>query len=126
MADRLSLHAIEGGRADESPFDAIDRDIEELHAKITGCRQTILLARAIIALGALAMLASFFFYAWRTPPVILASIAAMIGGVVWGGASGATREGLAADLAQAEAEKARLIDDVAQRNGWRDLTPTVH
>ena len=127
MADRLNLTSIDGGLATaESRFDEVDRRIEDLHARIAGCRQTILLSRAAVALGAAAMLAAFLFYAWRTPPVILTSIAAMIGGVVWGGASGSTREGLIAELAEAEADKAQMIDEVAARNGWRDLTPTVH
>ena len=110
----------------ESQFDELDQRIEDLHAKIAGCRQTILLSRAAVGLGAAAMLAAFLLYAWRTPPVILTSIAAMVGGVVWGGASGSTREGYASDLVDAEAEKARMIDEIAARNGWRDLTPTVH
>ena len=110
----------------ETRFDDLDARIEDLHAKIAGCRQTIVVSRAAVGLGALALLAAVLLYAWRTPPVILAAIAAMVGGVVWGGASGASREGFMAELADAEAEKARLIDEVAARNGWRDLTPTVH
>ena len=110
----------------DSRFDDLDQKIDDLADRIAGCTQTIVISRAAIGLGAVALLAALLFYAYRTPPVILASLAAMIGGTVWGGSSGATRDGLKADLTAAEDEKARLIDEVADRNGWRDLTPTVH
>ncbi len=63
---------------------------------------------------------------YRTAPVILGAVTAMIGGTVWSGASRSSREEVRGRLAAAEDVKSKLIDEVAARNGWRDLTPTVH
>ena len=50
--------------------------------------------------------------------IFIAALTAMIGGTVWAGASRTSGEELDARLAEAEARKAALFDEVARRNGW--------
>ena len=108
-------------------FDAIDRQIEELQAKLDGCRQAMTLSRAAIA-GAALVIALVLTIAgsYRTPTVVFSAFAMMIGGTVWLGASRTSLEETRDQLATLEATKNRMIDRVAAANGWRDMTSTVH
>ncbi len=111
----------------ELSFEEIDRRIEILQDKLEGCRQALLLARAAIWGGGFVLVLILTIAGtYRTPTVVAGAIAALLGGTVWFGSNVATREETEAELADAEAAKARLFDEVAARNGWRDLTPSVH
>ncbi len=116
-----------GGMAKNSEFDTIDRQIELLQERLDACRQAMALSRAavVVAVGTLVLVLTVA-GAWRTPAVVFTAIAAAIGGTVWLGASRTSRDETEAELAALDRTKARLIDEVAARNGWRDLTPTVH
>ena len=113
--------------ANEIEFDSIDREIDDLQERLDGCRQAMALSRAALVLSLLT-LASVLTFAgsWRTPAVVLFAIAGAIGGTVWLGASRTSRDETEEKLAALDRTKAKLIDEVARRNGWRDLTPTVH
>ena len=113
--------------ANEAEFDTIDRQIEALHERLESCRQAMALSRAAVVVS-LVTLALVLTVAgnWRTPAVVFSAIAAAIGGTVWLGASRTSRDENAEKLAALDRTKARMIDEVAARNGWRDLTPTVH
>ena len=113
--------------ASEAEFDAIDRQIDELQDRLESCRQAMALSRAavIVSLVTLALVLTVA-EDWRTPAVVFSAIAAAIGGTVWLGASRTSRDETTEKLAALDRTKARLIDEVAARNGWRDLTPTVH
>ena len=108
-------------------FDAIDRQIEELQAKLDGCRQAMTLSRVAIG-GAVLVIALVLTVAgsYRTPTVVFSAIASMIGGTVWYGASRSSLEEAREQMTTLEATKNRMIDRVAAENGWRDMTTTVH
>ena len=110
----------------QAAFDAIDDEIADLAEARARCRKTILVSRAAVAAGMLTLALSLPFAALRAPMIALAALTAMIGGMVWTGASKTSGEELDVSLSEAEARKAALFDEVARRNGWRDLTPTVH
>lgn len=111
----------------DTGFDDIDRQIENLLEHQERCRKAML-ASKLAMLGAFATLAIVLTVAggWRTPPVVFGAIAAMIGGLVWLGASKSSNDEIADELATLDAHKSEMIDRVAERNGWRDMTPTVH
>ena len=113
--------------ANEAEFDTIDRQIEALQERLDSCRQAMALSRAavLIALVTLALVLTVAGN-WRTPTVVFSAIAGAIGGTVWLGASRTSRDENAEKLAALDRTKALMIDEVAARNGWRDLTPTVH
>jgi hypothetical protein len=81
---------------------------------------------AIYAGGAVLSLVLTVAPAYRTPTAVIGAITAVIGGTVWLGANGSSRAEAQAELAAAEAIKTQMFDEVAARNGWRELTPTVH
>ena len=110
----------------DAAFEALDVEIAELDSELEACRRGAIVARAAFVLGGLALLSSLVLPALRTPTVAFAAVAAMIGGVVWIGASKTSREQLDARLAEVHARKAALFDRVAAANGWRDITPTIH
>ena len=113
--------------ASETDFDRIDRETEALQERLDGCRQAMALSRAALV-ASLLTLASVLTIAgsWRTPTVVLFAIAGAIGGTVWLGASRTSRDETEEKLAALNRMKAKLIDEVAARNGWCDRTPTVH
>ena len=109
--------------ASEAEFDTIDRQIEALQERLESCRQAMALSRAAVVVS-LMVLALVLTLAgdWRTPAVVFSAI----GGTVWLGASRTSRDETEEKLVALDRTKARLIDEVASRNGWRDLTPTLH
>jgi hypothetical protein len=108
-------------------FEKIDERIEALHERLSLCRRAMLVSLvAIYGGGAVAAFVLTIAGSYRTPVVVLGAITAIIGGMVWLGANSSSRAEAEAELAEAQAVKARLFDEVATRNGWRDLTPTVH
>lgn len=108
-------------------FDAIDRRIEVQQDRFESCRKAMAISRAILATALVTLAAaSTVAVSLRTPAVVFTAIAAAIGAVVWLGASRSSRDEAAEELATLHHAKDKLIDEVAARNGWRDLTPTVH
>ena len=113
--------------ANEAEFDTIDRQIEALQERLDSCRQAMALSRAAVVLAVVTLTLVLTVAAhWRTPTVVFSAIAGAIGGTVWLGASRTSRDENAEKLAALDRTKALMIDEVAARNGWRDLTPTVH
>ena len=110
----------------DAAFETIDAEIADLVEARAGCRRAIAASRAAIIGGALTLALSVPLAALRTPTIALAALTAMIGGVVWAGASKSSGEELDARLADVEVRKGALIDRIAAANGWRDVTPTVH
>lgn len=108
-------------------FETIDAQIEVLQARLEGCRKAMVVSRAVAAAALLTIgLALTLVTALRTPEIVFTAIAAAIGATVWLGASRTSAAEAEAQLDALDRSKARLIDEVARRNGWRDLTPTVH
>ena len=111
----------------DAQFDQIDQEIEALNDDLESCRRAILGSRAAIWLGAIVIVLGLFFVrALQTPTILFGAIAATIGGTVWFGANTSTRADLEQRLAALETRKATLFDAVAARNGWRDMTSTIH
>lgn len=111
----------------DAQFDAIEQEIEAIQDGLETCRRAIVASRAAIWLGGLTIvLALTVISALLTPIVLFAAITAMIGGTVWFGANKSTREELQSRLASVNQRKAQLFDVVAARNGWRDMTSTIH
>jgi hypothetical protein len=111
----------------DAQFEQIDAEIETLHDELESCRRAILGSRAAIWLGAATILLGLLLVRQlRTPTILFSALTAVIGGTVWFGASRSTREDIERRLADLESRKATLFDAVAARNGWRDMTTTIH
>lgn len=110
----------------EAEFDAIDEQIEALHERLESCRKSMALSRVAvgISLVTLVLLVTVTGF-WRAPVVMLSAITGAIGGLVWLGASRTSRDETTEGLAALDRSKARLIDEIAARNGWRDTPPTL-
>lgn len=112
---------------DDDPHEEIERleaQIDELVAKLEGCRKFILVSRiaivAAVVLLALELLGIIRFDAME----ILVAIATLLGGIVGWGTNRSTAQEAAAELAAAEADRKALIGSidlhvVAER-------PTIH
>ena len=113
--------------AQEARFEEIDRQIEALHERLDSCRQALVLSRAAIWIGGIVLvLVLTVAGSYRTPAIVFGAITAVLGGTVWFGANTSSRGDVEDEIAAAEARKARLFDEVAARNGWVDMTPSVH
>ncbi len=112
---------------DGDPHDEIVRleaHIERLVARIESCRKFIMAAR-IAVVGGGVVIAAIVFGAMRfDPEVMMAAMAALLGGIVVWGANASTTQEAAVEMAAAEADRAALI-------GQLDLhaiadRPTLH
>jgi len=97
---------------DGDPHEEIERleaHIEELAARIENCRKFILAGRIAIVAGGI-LLAAMLFGAIRfDPTVMVAAVAAVLGGIVVAGSNGSTAKEAANEMAKAEADRAALI-----------------
>ena len=113
--------------AHKPDFDTIDAEIEVLHDRIESCRKAMTVSRAAIVASFVTLcIVMTIAEGWRTPMVVFSAIAGLMGGIVWLGASRTTHDEAREALASLDLTRSRMIDEVAARNGWRDLTPTVH
>jgi len=100
------------------PHDEIVRleaEIEELAAKIDGCRKFILAGRIAIVGGGIVLIAMLF-GAMRPDLTWLAGgMAAILGGIVVFGSNNSTAKEAANELAKAEAARAALIGEIDLR-----------
>ena len=105
------------------PHDAIERleaQIDELAARLESCRKFVLAGRVALLAGAVLLVTVLFGLIPFDPRLLLAAIAAVLGGIVVWGSNSSTADEAAAELAKAEAERAQLIGQlqlhtVAQR-----------
>ncbi|HTV35725.1 MAG TPA: hypothetical protein VMF12_04780 [Xanthobacteraceae bacterium] len=113
--------------SDTDAHDEIERleaQIEELAAKSESCRKFILVGRVAILGGVILLAVIVLGVISFDPRLLLAAIAALLGGIVLWGSNDSTAKEAAAELAAAEAERGRLIGElslqvVAER-------PTLH
>jgi hypothetical protein len=113
--------------SDTETHDEIERlevQIDELAAKRESCRKFILIGRIAILGGGILLAALLLGIVSFDPRFLLAAITALLGGIVLWGSNDSTAKETAAELAAAEAERARLINElhlhvVAER-------PTLH
>ena len=98
--------------ADESPSAEIARledEIESLAATIEGCRKYILFSKIAMAAGAPWWVAFLLALRLVRPSWMIASLAAIIGGIVVLGSNDRTMQEAQAEMADAESERAELI-----------------
>lgn len=101
--------------ADDSLSDQISRleeRIEELAGTIEGCRKYMLFAKIAIAAGAVWWLALLFRVVWFDPAWMIASLAAIIGGIVAYGSNSRTLQDSQAEMADTEAQRDQLIGEI--------------
>ncbi len=87
----------------------LEERIEALAGTIEGCRKFILGAKVAIGAGALWWLALLTGFVWFDQAWMIASLAAIIGGIVVLGSNDRTMQEAQAEMADAEAERADLI-----------------
>jgi hypothetical protein len=113
-----------GGSDPREEIERLEEHIERLAAKIENCRKFILASRLGIALGGIVLAATLLGAIIFDPLAMTASVAAVLGGIVMLGSNGSTAKEAAAELAEAEAERAELIGSIELRTvGGRD---TLH
>ena len=111
---------------DGDPRDEIVRleaQIEQLAGVIEGCRKIIAVSRAAVVVGAILLLAIVTGALRLDPTMLIASIAAVIGGIVLLGSNSQTSDDATAALQTAEARRTKLIGAidlqlVAGRERW--------
>jgi hypothetical protein len=111
---------------DGDPRDEIVRleaQIEQLAGVIEGCRKIIAVSRAAIVVGAILLLAIMLGVVTLDPTMMIASIAAVIGGIVLLGSNSRTSDDATAALQTAEARRTALIGAidlqlVADKERW--------
>jgi hypothetical protein len=87
----------------------LEREIERLAQVVESCRKLILAAKVAIALATLTVLATVTGLIQADQLVILAAIAAILGGIAVGGSNARTRREATANMRAAEARRAELI-----------------
>ena len=111
---------------DGDPRDEIVRleaQIEQLAGVIEGCRKIIAVSRAAIVVSAILLLAIMLGVVTLDPTMMIASIAAVIGGIVLLGSNSRTSDDATAALQSAEARRTALIGAidlqlVADKERW--------
>jgi hypothetical protein len=93
----------------------IEARIEQLAETIERCRKLMLISKLAIAAGGVAIVATWLGAIRSDPAVMIAGLAAAIGGIVLLGSNGSTAEETSAELAAAEAERAELIGRIDLR-----------
>ena len=94
------------------PHDAIERleaQIDDIAARLESCRKFVLVGRIALVAGAVLLAAVLFGVLTFDPRLLLAAIAAVLGGIVVWGSNNSTADEAAAQLAKAEADRAALI-----------------
>ena len=98
--------------ADTDPHDEIERleaQIDEVAARLESCRKFVLVGRIALVAGAAVLVAVLLGVLTFDPRLLLAAIAAVLGGIVVWGSNHSTANEAAAELAKAEADRAALI-----------------
>jgi len=104
---------------EDDPHDEIARleaQIESLSDTIEGCRKLILLAKVVVAGGAIAMLAMLFGAIRGDALVLAGAMAALMGGIVVLGSNMSTSNQALAKMKDTEARRAALIDQLELRD----------
>jgi cell division protein FtsX len=102
----------------------LEERIEELAAKLEGCRKFALAARVAMALGAAVLIAIVVGALRPDPTFLIGGIGAVLGGIVLWGSNSTTAQQAAAQMAQAEAERRALIGAIGLR--LVSDAPTLH
>ncbi len=98
-------------------IETIERDAERLAAEIESCRKAMLVSKATMSAGALALGGSLLGLLQLPAAGAVLSFGACIGGIVWYGSSHSTGARARETLAAMEAERSRAIDALDFRGG---------
>ena len=93
----------------------LEEDIEALQAKLENCRKFAAASRFAMALGGVLLLGLLLGVIPSDALTLIGAMAAGLGGVVTLGSNSSTAKEAAAQLAQAEAERAALIGQIELR-----------
>src|SRR5580692_10127113 len=105
-------------------IERLEAEIEALTARIENCRKFILAGQVAIVGGGL-VLAAMLFGIMRPDLAFMAGgMAAVIGGIVAYGANNSTAKEAEKEMADAEAERAALIEQIEMRDVT--IAPTLH
>src|SRR3569833_4343306 len=110
-----------------TPREAIARleeHIEQLEARLESCRKFAAASRFALALGGVLLVGLIFGVIPFDPLALTGAMAAGLGGVVTLGSNNSTAKQTAAQLAQAESQRAALIGAIELR--VIDSPPTLH
>jgi hypothetical protein len=91
----------------------LEERIEQLAVRIENCRKFMLAAKIAIAFGAALLLMLMLGVIRPDPVVMTAAIAAALGGIVVLGSNASTARSAEAEIAEAEAERARCIESIS-------------
>jgi hypothetical protein len=109
----MDLGCKETGMADGDLHERIaqiESDIEQLAQTLEKCRKAILFSKVAIGAGAIWILAYLVGAIRFDPTMMIAAIAAVIGGVVFYGSNSSTSKEAAAAMKDAERLRVELID----------------
>jgi hypothetical protein len=93
----------------------LEARIERLADSIERCRKIIIASKIAIALGAIVLVLLLIGIIRPDPVVLTAGAIACMGGIVMFGSNKSTAQQMAADMARAEAARAKLIDGLELR-----------
>jgi hypothetical protein len=102
----------------------LEAQIEQLADKVESCRKFMLASRIAIAGGSILVVAILLGLIDFDPTVFFAAVAAILGGFVVLGSNKTTANEAAEQRAEAEAERAALIDAIELR--VVEVRPTLH
>lgn len=103
----------------------LEDHIEALQESIARCRKIALAAKLLIAAGAVWLVLSLLWVVPFITAIVVASIAAVIGGIVLAGSNSTTWTQAEARLHNSEAKRAEMIEGIEMRVVGED-GPTVH
>jgi hypothetical protein len=108
-------------------IERLEEEIEALAARIDNCRKFILAGQIAIAGGGLVLAAMLFGIIRPDLAFMAGGMAAIIGGIVAFGANNSTAKEAERDMADAEASRGALIEQIELRDVSSPPTsPTLH
>lgn len=115
----------QGNEESRHEIERLEAQIEGLGARLDSCRKFILVSRIAIIAGAVLLVALLLGLVRFDPTLMLAAIAAVLGGIVGWGSNRSTAQEAAAELAAAEADRKALIGTI-DLHVVSEPRPTVH
>ena len=120
------LDEIEAQAVDVALLDEIEDQLADMRERIGRYRRAMLGSQVVILAGLAGLVAVYtVFPGYASPTFVVVVIAAVIGAIVWLGATKSSKEELDAALKRIEAERPLIFDRIAADNGWTDAPRVV-